>query len=59
MLSSTSGTLDRRGADPSGGAQYDAWEKDAEAKVAAGLRDGIHPAMGMTAAARSPALHLL
>jgi len=59
MLSSTSGTLDRRRCDPSGGSAYDAWAKDAEAKVAAGLANGIHPAMGMSAAARSPALHLL
>jgi pimeloyl-ACP methyl ester carboxylesterase len=35
VLSSTSGTLDRRGSDPSGGATYDAWAKDAEAKTAA------------------------
>ena len=59
VLSSTSGTLDRRGCDPSGGCAYDAWAKDAEAKIAAGLANGIHPAMGMSAAARSPALHLL
>ena len=59
VLSSTSGTIDRRGADPSGGAQYDAWMKDAEAKVAAGLAEGVHPAIGMTAAERVPALHLL
>jgi 3-oxoadipate enol-lactonase len=59
VLSSTSGTIDRRGADPSGGAQYDAWQSDAEATVAAGLREGIHPAMGIAGAARSPALHLL
>ena len=37
VMSSTSGTIDRRGADPSGGAQYDAWLKDAEAKVKEGL----------------------
>lgn len=59
VLSSTCGTLDRRGCDPAGGSTYDAWAKDAEAKVAAGLANGIHPAMGMSAAARSPALHLL
>jgi 3-oxoadipate enol-lactonase len=59
VLSSTSGTLDRRGADPSGGAKYDSWAKDAEAKIAAGLARGIHPAMGIAAAERSPALHLL
>ncbi|MBM3651039.1 MAG: alpha/beta hydrolase [Alphaproteobacteria bacterium] len=59
VLSSTSGTLDRRSCDPSGGAQYDAWAKDAEVEAAAGLADGIHPAMGRPAAARSPALHLL
>jgi 3-oxoadipate enol-lactonase len=59
VLSSTSGTLDRRGCDPSGGSTYDAWAKDAEAKAAAGLANGIHPAMGVAAAARSPALHLL
>jgi 3-oxoadipate enol-lactonase len=59
VLSSTSGTLDRRGCDPSGGTKYDAWLKDAEAKVAAGLARGIHPAMGIAAAERSPALHLL
>jgi 3-oxoadipate enol-lactonase len=59
VLSSTSGTLDRRGCDPSGGTKYDTWLKDAEAKVAAGLGRGIHPAMGIAAAERSPALHLL
>ena len=59
VLSSTSGTLDRRGCDPSGGTKYDAWLKDAETKVAAGLARGIHPAMGVAAAERSPALHLL
>ena len=59
VLSSTSGTLDRRGCDPSGGGKYDAWLKDAEAKIAAGAANGIHPAMGAPAAARSPALHLL
>jgi 3-oxoadipate enol-lactonase len=59
VLSSTSGTLDRRGCDPSGGVTYDAWAKDAEAKATAGLANGIHPAIGMAAAARSPALHLL
>jgi len=59
VLSSTSGTLDRRACDPSGGGAYDAWAKDAEAKAAAGVANGIHPAMGAAAAARSPALHLL
>jgi 3-oxoadipate enol-lactonase len=59
VLSSTSGTIDRRSADPSGGADYDAWQSDAEAKAQAGLRDGIHPAMGRAAAEKSPALHLL
>ena len=59
VLSSTSGTLDRRGCDSSGGGKYDAWLKDAEAKIAAGAASGIHPAMGAPAAARSPALHLL
>ncbi|HSI01143.1 MAG TPA: alpha/beta hydrolase [Reyranella sp.] len=59
VLSSTSGTIDRRGADPSGGKEYDAWQADAEAKAQAGLRDGIHPALGRAAAEKSPALHLL
>ena len=59
VLSSTSGTIDRRGADPTGGTQYDAWMKDAEAKVAAGLAKGVHPAIGLAAAERVPALHLL
>src|SRR4051812_40297518 len=59
VLSSTAGTIGRRGADPSGGAQYDAWLKDAEAKIAAGLVSGVHPAMGLTGAERFPALHLL
>jgi 3-oxoadipate enol-lactonase len=59
VLSSTSGTLDRRGCDPSGGAQYDSWLKDAEAKITSGVAKGIHPAMGAPAAERSPALHLL
>jgi pimeloyl-ACP methyl ester carboxylesterase len=59
VLSSTSGTLDRRGCDPTGGAQYDAWLKDADARIAAGMAKGIHPAMGAGAAERFPALHLL
>ena len=59
VLSSTSGTLDRRGSDPSGGGAYDSWLKDAEAKAANGFANGIHPAMGISAAERSPALHLL
>lgn len=59
VLSATSGTLDRRGSDPSGGRDYDAWLKDAEAKLADGARKGIHPAVGAPAAERSPALHLL
>ncbi len=59
VLSSTSGTIDRRGADPSGGVQYDAWLKDSEAKIAQWRSSGIHPAMGVRAAEKSPALHLL
>lgn len=59
VLSSTSGTLDRRGSDPSGGKDYDAWSKDADAKIADGMARGIHPAVGASAAARWPALHLL
>jgi 3-oxoadipate enol-lactonase len=59
VLSATSGTLDRRRCDPSGGGDYDKWLKEAEAKVAAGAARGIHPAMGASAAERSPALHLL
>lgn len=59
VLSSTSGTLDRRGSDPSGGRDYDSWLKDAEAKLADGTAKGIHPAMGARAAKREPALHLL
>jgi 3-oxoadipate enol-lactonase len=59
VLSSTSGTIDRRGADPSGGARYDAWLADAETKIRDGLDRGIHPAMGASAAERFPALHLL
>ena len=60
VLSSTSGTIDRRGADPSGGQQYDAWMKDAEAKVAAGLAKGVHPAdRRCRQPSASPALHLL
>jgi 3-oxoadipate enol-lactonase len=59
VLSSTSGTLDRRGSDPSGGRDYDTWLKDAEAKLADGAAKGIHPAMGARAAKREPALHLL
>ncbi|MFO1160650.1 MAG: alpha/beta hydrolase [Reyranellaceae bacterium] len=59
VLSSTSGTLDRRRCDPSGGGQYDAWLRDATAKSAAGAKRGIHPAMGAPAAERFPALHLL
>ena len=59
VLSSTSGTIDRRGADPSGGSAYDAWLAKAEATIADGLARGIHPAMGERAAKRFPALHLL
>lgn len=59
VLSATSGTLDRRGCDPSGGDTYDRWLKDAEAKAAAGAARGIHPAMGAAAAERAPHLHLL
>ena len=59
VLSSTSGTIDRRSADPSGGDRYDSWLKDAEAQIVAGLAHGIHPAVGARAAERSPSLHLL
>lgn len=59
VLSSTSGTLDRRRSDPSGGTAYDAWLAAAEAAIADGLARGIHPAMGERAAERFPALHLL
>ncbi|UYN96869.1 MAG: alpha/beta hydrolase [Enhydrobacter sp.] len=59
VLSATSGTLDRRDCDPSGGAQYDAWLADAEKQIAEGLARGVHPAMGVRAAERAPALHLL
>jgi 3-oxoadipate enol-lactonase len=59
VLSSTSGTFDRRGCDPSGGRDYDQWLKAAEAKIADGLAKGVHPAMGAGAAERFPALHLL
>ena len=59
VLSSTSGTIDRRSADPSGGDRYNSWLKDAEAQIVAGLAHGIHPAVGARAAERSPSLHLL
>jgi pimeloyl-ACP methyl ester carboxylesterase len=59
VLSSTAGTLDRRGCDPTGGRQYDAWLADAEAKTKDDRAKGIHPAMGARAAERSPSLHLL
>ena len=59
VLSSTAGTIDRRGADPSGGVKYDAWLKDAEVEIAAGLASGVHPAIGVDGAERFPALHLL
>jgi 3-oxoadipate enol-lactonase len=59
VLSATSGTLDRRHCDRSGGVKYDAWLKDAGAKISAGLAKGIHPAIGTPAAERHPALHLL
>jgi pimeloyl-ACP methyl ester carboxylesterase len=59
ILSSTSGTLDRRSCDPSGGARYDAWLEGANATIAAGAARGIHPAMGARAAEHQPALHLL
>jgi pimeloyl-ACP methyl ester carboxylesterase len=59
VLSSTAGTIDRRGADPSSGKDYDAWLAKAEAAIKDGLAKGIHPAMGAGGAKRSPALHLL
>lgn len=59
VLSSTSGTLDRRSCDPSGGRDYDDWLKKAEAAINDGLAKGIHPAIGVRGAARFPALHLL
>ncbi len=59
VLSSTSGTIDRRGADPTEGSAYDAWLAKAEAAIADGMTRGIHPAMGERAAERFPALHLL
>ena len=59
VLSSTSGTIDRRGADPSGGKDYDAWLAKAEVAIKDGLAKGVHPAMGAGGAKRSPALHLL
>jgi len=59
VLSSTSGTLDRRSCDPTGGLQYDTWFTDARAKAAEGAANGIHPAIGAAGARRSPALHLL
>jgi len=59
VLSATSGTLDRRGCDPSGGAQYDSWAADAEQAIAAGLAENVHPAMGIEAARTFPALHHL
>ncbi|MFO1079575.1 MAG: alpha/beta fold hydrolase [Reyranellaceae bacterium] len=59
VLSATSGTLDRRACDASGGDAYDRWQQRAEAAVASGLADGIHPAMGRAAAGRRPDLHFL
>ncbi|MBS0540578.1 MAG: alpha/beta hydrolase [Proteobacteria bacterium] len=59
VLSSTSGTIDRRGADPSGGKDYDSWLKRADAARDAGLAQGVHPAIGAKGAARAPALNLL
>jgi pimeloyl-ACP methyl ester carboxylesterase len=59
VLSSTSGTVDRRSSDPSGGTDYDAWLAASEASIAAGMARGIHPAMGERAAERFRALHLL
>jgi 3-oxoadipate enol-lactonase len=59
VLSSTSGTLDRRRCDPSGGKHYDAWLKGAEARLKDSGAKGVHPAMGSRAAQRLPALHLL
>jgi len=59
VLSSTAGTIDRRGADPSGGKDYDAWLARTGAAINEGLAKGIHPAIGPKGAARAPALHLL
>jgi pimeloyl-ACP methyl ester carboxylesterase len=59
VLSSTSGTIDRRAADPSGGDDYDAWLDRAEATNKQAQAQGIHPAIGLKGAAVAPELHLL
>src|SRR5262245_16340046 len=59
VLSSTSGTIDRRGADPSGGKEDDAWLARANAASKYGVARVVHPAMGAGGAKRHPALHLL
>ncbi len=59
VLSSTSGTIDRRATDPSGGKDYDAWFARAEQLNKEGVAKGIHPAMGAKGSARAPALLLL
>ncbi|HEX2888222.1 alpha/beta hydrolase [Vineibacter terrae] len=59
VLAATSGTLDPRAADPAGGTQLDAWQRDAAAQHAA-LRDrAIHVAAGARMAMEQPAHHFL
>jgi pimeloyl-ACP methyl ester carboxylesterase len=59
VLAATSGTLDPRPADPSGGAQLDAWHREAASKQAELRGRGIHVAAGARMAAEQPAQHYL
>jgi pimeloyl-ACP methyl ester carboxylesterase len=59
VLAATSGTIDPRRADPSGGAQLDAWHREAAAEHAALRRRGIHVAAGARMAREQPAQHFL
>jgi pimeloyl-ACP methyl ester carboxylesterase len=59
VLAATSGTLDPRRADPSGGDLLDAWNREVAVKHAALRQIGVHVAAGARMAAEQPAQHFL
>ncbi len=59
VLAATSGTLDPRQGDPSGGDLLDAWQREQAAKQASLQQRGIHVAAGARMAREQPAQHFL
>ncbi len=59
VLASTSGPIDPRKAGPDVEPRLAEWSADASARVAAGWKIGVHPAMGARGASEQPAMHYL